>query len=202
MPSRTHRPAPCPRDRGIVLPIALIMLAIISFAGLIAARNSATFEQFSGNMRGNQVSRVSAEEALRYCERVAIDRTDNSGANFAADVGKIVTTPINGDTITLIQTGNWNTIANWRPGAANLISVVPAYDSSVQTEAKRGTAQQATCIVQSMNQDRYLVTARGLSNDATVSATTGALTSGSEVWLQSILSPTVPILDPNGGIKQ
>ena len=43
-----------------------------------------------------------------------------------------------------------------------------------------------------MVNDRFLITSRGLSNDAVVEAGTGQLREGSEVWLQSILTPLVP----------
>ena len=92
-------------ERGVVLPIALIMLVIISFAGLLAARNSATFEQFSNNMRTNQVARVAAEDALRQCERIARSTVEGSAA-FAADVGKIEdTNVISADTEAAISAG-------------------------------------------------------------------------------------------------
>ena len=86
---RCHTPIPKNgSERGVVLPIALIMLVIISFAGLLAARNSATFEQFSNNMRTNQVARTSAEDALRQCERIARASVEDNAA-FAAVVGRI-----------------------------------------------------------------------------------------------------------------
>ena len=184
-------------ERGVVLPIALIMLVIISFAGLLAARNSATFEQFSNNMRTNQVARVAAEDALRQCERIARSTVEGSAA-FAADVGKIEgTNVISADTEAAISAGIWNTRSNWASGAANLITVTPSYTGSVaQTSAQLRNAP--TCIVQAMVNDRFLITSRGLSNDAVVDAN-GLLTAGSEVWLQSILTPIVPTLSPNGG---
>ena len=49
--------------------------------------------------------------------------------------------------------------------------------------------------------DRFLITARGLSNDAQVDDDSGLLTAGSEVWLQSILTPLVPTLSDKGGAQ-
>lgn len=182
-----------PTQRGVVLPIALIMLVIISFAGLLAARNSATFEQFSNNMRTNQVARVSAEDALRHCERIAIDSVD-AGAAFPNEVLKIVAAEVTGDDVSAIKAGVWNTPANWGSASGNLITFARAYDSDVQTT----TAQRAndpSCIIQRMVNDRFLITSRGLSADAQVNAN-GLLVEGSEVWLQSILTPTIPTLGP------
>jgi type IV pilus assembly protein PilX len=185
-------------ERGVVLPMALIMLVIISFAGLLAARNSSTFEQFSNNMRTNQVSRTAAEDALRQCERVARASVEGNAA-FAADAAKIATGTVIAESPTgsqvAITGGLWNTHANWATGAANLITVTPQFGTDVQTSARLRNAP--TCIVQAMVNDRFLVTARGLSNDAVVD-NNGRLTQGSEVWLQSILTPEVPTMCPNG----
>lgn len=184
-------------ERGIVLPIALIMLVIISFAGLLAARNSSTYEQFSNNMRTNQVARQASEDALRYCERVAIDMVDNEGADYAADVAKIVDTVIASDSDADIKGANWNTASNWQLGA-DLIEVTLDYGADVNADAKTlYDSKKPGCIIQMMSEDRFLITSRGLSNDAVVED--GLLTSGSEVWLQSILSPKSPIKSDQPG---
>ena len=197
------RHTPTPKngsERGVVLPIALIMLVIISFAGLLAARNSATFEQFSNNMRTNQVARTSAEDALRQCERIARASVEDNAA-FAAVVGRIEAgTVISADTEEAISDGIWNTRANWAEGAANLITVTPEFGDDVQSGAQLKEANYPTCIIQAMVNDRFLITARGLSNDAQVDDDSGLLTAGSEVWLQSILTPLVPTLCPNNGV--
>lgn len=187
-------------ERGVVLPIALIMLVIISFAGLLAARNSATFEQFSNNMRTNQVARTSAEDALRICERIARASVEDNAA-FATEVAQIeADTVISADTEEAIRGGIWNTRSNWAEGAANLITVTPEFGEDVQlTDAQR--ANSPTCIIQAMVNDRFLITARGLSRDAKVDDDSGLLTAGSEVWLQSILTPVVPTLSSNGGTQ-
>lgn len=185
-------------ERGVVLPIALIMLVIISFAGLLAARNSATFEQFSNNMRTNQVARVSAEDALRYCERIARASVEGSAA-FGTDVDRVEdTNVISADTEAAISGGLWNTRANWSSTGANLITVTPSYTGS-EAQSNAQLRNAPTCIIQAMVNDRFLITSRGLSNDAAVDAN-GLLTAGSEVWLQSILTPVVPTLCANNGV--
>ena len=194
-----HTPPNRSLHSGVVLPMALIMLVIVSFAGLLAARNSATFEQFSNNMRTNQVARVSAEDALRRCERIARYSVDDStttippGEVAAIELAKarIVDTEITADEDTAIRQGIWNVRANWASGAVNLITITPQFDGNVQGNARLKEENHPTCIIQSMVNDRFLVTARGLSNDAVV-AGDGTLSAGSEVWLQSILTPTIP----------
>lgn len=186
------------RQRGVVLPIALIMLVIVSFAGLLAARNSATFEQFSNNMRTNQVARTAAEDALRYCERVARASVEGSAA-FGTDPDRISAIEIAADTEMAISGGIWNIRTNWIEGAANLITYTPGFDDDVRSSAR--LRNNPTCIIQRMVNDRFLITARGLSNDATLDDDTGMLTAGSEVWLQSILTPVVPSLSTNNGVN-
>lgn len=197
-----ERPSPVQHpsaERGVVLPMALIMLVIISFAGLLAARNSSTFEQFSNNMRTNQVARTAAEDALRQCERIARASVEGNAA-FAADIGKIVTGTVIAESPTgaqvAITSGQWNTQANWASGAANLITITPQFGTDVQTSAR--LRNPPTCIVQTMVNDRFLVTARGLSSDAQVDNNSGRLIEGSEVWLQSVLTPEVPTMCPGG----
>lgn len=180
-----------PRESGIVLPVALILLVIISFAGLLAARNSATYEQFSNNMRTSQVARQAAEDALRLCERIAIDSVENDGAGYPDVSGKILTTEIASDEATAINTGAWNTLANWSDTGTNLIELTLGEGAEVQSGVTSRRVKPG-CIIQSMADGRFLITTRGLSNDAVIS-TGGALTSGSEIWLQSILTPKVPI---------
>lgn len=183
--------------QGIVLPIALIMLVIISFAGLMAARNSASYEQFSNNMRTNQVARQAAEAALRYCERAAIDKAESTGdSTYSEAVDKVYTAdPV----LTNIDQGIWNSKANWGSTGANLITVNLTYTNDVKSASQIKDGNQPTCIIESLSNGRYLVTSRGLSNDASV--TDGALTTGSEVWLQSILVPGAPIVSVNNGVQ-
>lgn len=175
---------PSAHERGIVLPMALIMLVIISLAGLLAARNAANHEQFSNNMRTTQVARQSAEAALRYCEGVAI----NEGSVFETLQEKIVATELAPDKI---ADGAWNTRKNWASGASNLITYEPAFDTKVQKEAQLRTGNHPTCLIQTMTSGHFLITARGLSNDADVDAD-NQLVQGSEIWLQSVLAPEIP----------
>jgi type IV pilus assembly protein PilX len=194
-------PPPHRASRGIVLPMALIMLVILSFAGLMAARNSATYEQFSNNMRTSQVARQAAEDALRYCERVAMftvdadlnaDSSDTAEkALYTNDAAKLVSTVIASDGVTALQGGSWNTLGNWVKGDDKpVIEVTLSQDSNAQGSAT--VKNKPACIIQKLSDERFLITTRGLSNDAKL-ATSGALSAGSEVWLQSILAPSVPL---------
>lgn len=196
----TKNPSTVTADRargeaGIVLPIALIMLVIISFAGLLSARNSASYEQFSNNMRTTQVARQSAEAALRYCERVAMDQTENDGVNFPSDTQKIAPTKLT-DPEQDSPRPEWDIKTNWVDGANYLITVSLDHSNDVKDAAK--IKNDPSCIIQPLRDDQYLITARGLSNDAQLD-NNGQLTAGSEVWLQSILKQGVPVKSSSGG---
>jgi hypothetical protein len=39
--------------------------------------------------------------------------------------------------------------------------------------------------------DAFLITARGIGNDAEYDAPTGKVKSGSEIWVQSVLTPAI-----------
>lgn len=186
-------------QRGVVLPIALIMLVIISFAGLIAARNSATHEQFSNNMRTNQVARQLAEDALRYCEKVAIDSAEGGNVFVKEIKDKIQTTEISSESLADLSGGEWNKKSNWVSSTV-AIEMTPQFGSNVSTSAQtKQNKNKPKCIVQKLKGDRFVVTARGLSADAVVDGTSGVLTAGTEVWLQSVLTPRIPVVDKNGG---
>lgn len=180
-------------QRGVVLPVALILLIIVSFAGLSAARNSANHEQFSNNLRTSNVAKQAAEIGLRFCETVVIDITDNSGSVHGSLGIKISTNEIDD---AQIDTAIWSSLASWAGGSANLITAPLNYDSNVKTAAR--LTNVPTCIAQRMTRDRVLVTARGLSNDAEVDAN-GRLDRGAEIWMQSILTPGAPIASAQGG---
>lgn len=184
-------------EQGVVLPIAMIMLVLFSFVGLLAARNSANYEQFSNNLRTNQVARQAAELALRHCENVVIDLMDNEGKIFTSDSANVLK---EANKAASIDAGNWNTMTNWV--GANAIQVAPTYSENVQSGSKVDTQPKPRCIAQQLGDDgRFLITARGLSLDAAVNSTSGKLTQGSEVWLQSIIAPGVPVVSTAGGSK-
>lgn len=174
------------RQHGIVLPMAMILLVILSFAGLLAAKNAATHEQFSNNIRTTQVANQAAEAGLRFCERVAIDSFDDEAdtvVSSAADMLKVYTTEL---TSPEDATAEWRTKSNWLAGAGNLISSYTTYSSNVDANAELINAP--TCIIQKLVNDSFVVTSRGLSNDAELDAS-GVLSGGSEVWMQSIITP-------------
>lgn len=184
------------RQRGIVLPVALVLLVVVSFAGLFAARNSASFEQFSNNLRTVNVARHAAELGLRYCEQAVIDLTDDDSATYTKAITDRILSPATPESD--ITQGQWNSLSNWADGSANLITVPVTYNANVNASVQLTNAP--TCMAELLSDDRFVVTARGLSNDARVDGD-GRLTNGSEVWLQSVLKAGSPLTSSTGGIQ-
>lgn len=197
----SHRPTKV-QERGIVLPVALIMLAIVSVAGLMAAKNSATSEQFSNNLRTSQVARNGAESALRYCERVAIfskvadpDLDDPANADLARHIDSIPTTKLADLEVATIQSGSWNNLSNWAVDGTNLIRVPldKDGDGDIESDDVDDTEDHDPyCLIEPAEGNQFLITARGLSRNAQI-GDDGQLESGAEVWLQSILTPGRPV---------
>jgi Tfp pilus assembly protein PilX len=186
------------KARGIALPVVLILLVAIAFAGLLATRRSTTVEEITNNARLIQVARQTAQSALRYCEAVVID-TVESGAVYDAAVKNMVGTSaplLNPDD----PAARWPALANWVPGAASLIQV-PRQE--VSASAVLSSAPPPYCMAEAMTNGRYLITARGLSAGAGIDPNNGRLVdnAGSEVWLQTILSPAIPIRASGAGYE-
>lgn len=58
-------------QRGIVLPLALVMLVMITLIAVVAIRGVTTEERISANLRASAIAFEQAELALRHCEQIA-----------------------------------------------------------------------------------------------------------------------------------
>lgn len=174
---RIRNSTPPVRQRGIVLAVALILLAVIGL-GSVAAMNSGLFGGLiASNLRSNQLAVQAAELSLRYCERLAM--MDPPGIVIQP------LPPVNTDQPTL-----WTDMTTWTNGTA-LTLPADAINSS-QSDDVYPTAPQ--CLVEAMelraaagsfDEVAYLITARGFSPNYQAEA--NQMVSGSEVWLQSTI---------------
>ncbi len=186
----SSRPLPAPtaparhpaRGRGLALPVVLVLLLVMAFAGLLAARRSATVEEISNNARVHQVAWLSAESGLRYCEAVVIDSVEGGG-RFEDVIKQRVGTTTIADASD--RNAAWSRIANWADTSAVLITAPVAGQNA--SAALQG-APAPRCLAEPLADGRYLVTARGLSAGASFNGS-GQLLGGAEVWLQSVISP-------------
>ena len=190
-----RKPTPTKAHRGIVLPMALILLVIISLVGTLAIRNSTSSERTLNSLRTGAVAQQAAEIGVRYCELVVDSITAGPSALVPASA---ITAAQAAVTISDINTTTavWSSSATW--SNANLLITVPAsfYQSSASSAVNLKNAP--VCVVQRYLNTRvasttgYLITARGFGNDAVFDTSSGnnnGVTQGSEVWLQSWLLP-------------
>lgn len=180
--------------QGVALPIVLIMLVVLAFAGLLAARRSGGLQEVSTNARIRQAAEFSAQSALRECEAIVIDVVDNDGAVHGEQQKHFGTAVLTGPDD---PTALWRDQDNWADGSTYRIRLTPS-----NTDVSNDTARlpHAHCLIQPMQGDRYLITAQGMSAGANFDAN-GQLVGGSEIWLQSVISPTVPVQSTEGGMQ-
>lgn len=192
---RTDRCASIP-ERGLVLPVVLVLLLVLAFVGLFAARRAATVEEVSNNARVNQIATLAAQHALNYCEAVVIDAQDDTG-QFDAAVRQLVQTKNPLTTSPEDPTAIWVQRANWSDSSTVRIT-------APVTEGEAATLLQGAppphCIAEALQSGQFLITARGLSRGASFNAD-GQLQGGAEVWLQSIITPRVPVRSSEGGYE-
>lgn len=172
-------------QQGVVLVIALILLAVIGLSSAAALRGSLFGDKVSNNLRTGTVAMQAAEQALKVCE-------DSVRNQVWAEAVPALAPPVPIQAIAQ-DPSRWNVRANWALNPPGLAIQLPAaaMTSPNSTVAYRRLPQ---CMVEEMELRRvpgasprartFLVTARGFSPDYQVDAN-GVATSGSEVWLQS-----------------
>ena len=79
-------------QRGIVLPLTLILLVILSLLGIMAMRNATVGSQTMNGVRSYTMAEMAAEAGLRYCEEIVKEQASpSSPAKYTAEIGKIAT---------------------------------------------------------------------------------------------------------------
>jgi type IV pilus assembly protein PilX len=82
-----HRALKLPRDRGVALVVALIMLLLLTILGINSVQNSIMEERMAGNSRDRQVAFEAAEAALRVAEARLLDQTQFNAIKWDATDG-------------------------------------------------------------------------------------------------------------------
>lgn len=168
-------------QHGIVLIVALIMLAIISILATFSIRNATSSEAVSGNVRTTQLATQAAEIALRYCEEGV--------EQISAPTPTVVLTPL-----AYQDPPRWKTMSNWDGStsvAANLVVVIPTTSLGGTSTFKRAPE----CMVEAMQvvnasgvlttTSTFLVTSRGFGPEVAAADASRSRPTGSEVWMQS-----------------
>ena len=178
------------QEAGVVLPLTLAFLVILSVLGIMAMRNATVGSETMNGVRSYTVAEMAAEAGLRYCEEVAKEAaTPSSPPVYVAEIAKIATVGRTGNIPVKGQNdanGVWNAKASWAAAGTNRIVVSSANAAGSKYK------YPPQCIIEKMDNvigDAYLITARGIGNDAIYDANTGKVESGSEIWLQSVLTP-------------
>jgi type IV pilus assembly protein PilX len=181
-----HRNFARPKQKGVVLVLALILLTVISLVAMYTMRGSITGEQVSKNLRTQAVAMQAAETALRLCEDAV--RTGQATLGAAAFVKNEIPELLAG------MPTQWQTRANWLTGAA-MTTEIPA---DLMTTTGMRPLPRPRCMVEQyelpiMGEDKTLtqpnlITVVGYSPDYQADANGNAI-AGSEVWLQSVLRP-------------
>ena len=174
------------QQRGVVLIVALIMMAVIGVSSAVALKSALSQDQISANQRARSSALQAAETSLRYCE-ASVTSVNITAAQAAIGRGDIVNA----------QPG-WTQPATWAGASANVV-VVPtsfAIDGSNTTFNRR-----PECLVEKVEglrdvqgvmpsdglplPEAYVITARGFSPDYAERNNTPI--AGSVVWLQSTI---------------
>ncbi len=171
-----------PNQAGVVLIIALILLAVVSLLVAMTLRSAISTETVSGNVRTTSLATQAAEVALRYCEEATIQIA--SGTVTFSSVPTLLAYSV---------TPLWSDTANWdKPASAAFVLPVAALSQSgLGTTFKR----PPECMVERMpisdssavvtTTSTYVITARGFGPEVLAADSVRSRPSGSEVWLQS-----------------
>lgn len=185
-------PKPLRTSSGIVLVIALIMLALISLLAALSLRNAISTEAVSAAVRTTELATQAAEIALRHCESLVVLPT-------AATHEGAATAPPDSPSIRRFPVGSaplWQDTDAWDSHSAAVV-VLPL--SAVNQAGTHGTySRPPECMVEELNirpaegstssttvtVTAFVVSARGFGPEVPAQPSRGH-PAGTEVWLQS-----------------
>lgn len=199
---RRSRQAPRARhlaERGQALVVLMLLLPALTAATALAVRGAITAARQLQAQQTSAQAQEAASLALRQCEALVMATL----APDAADPRTVAVTAAQAE-----QT--WNRVSAWRPGASGLRTAAVAGPDGRSLGAGQCLFQRLADGAQGL---RFVVTARGLSADAQVSAQTGMLLDGAEAWQQAVLrkaadpcqgagAPSTPTCAPPGWTRR
>lgn len=152
-------------SRGIVLPLSLVMLVMITLLAVVAIRGVTTEERIAANLRSSAVGFEMAELALRHCEEIVWNGVDPSGTIRLDDV-KFVESPPLGARWDPPTSAN----ANWTDPVSSLIP--PNVPSGIAAprcmieEALGDSGGYTVRFARGTRPTMYIVTARGFGDNS------------------------------------
>jgi hypothetical protein len=147
------------RQGGVVLPLALVMLVMVTLIAVVALRGVTTEERISANLRSSSIAFEQAELALRFCEGIAM----------------LGGTPLTDARIDSTSTTGlaWRTAANWVKTSNPKLQLPP---EAQYLDPNRRVSQPA-CLIEAtrapldptvastrVDNSAYTVTARGFGD--------------------------------------
>ncbi len=189
-----HRP-PRHSQQGLVLVVALILMAVIGVASTAAMRLALTSSSIALGLRAQNEATQAAEVAMRWCEVQARLRASGAVNGLSNDFA-LREAPADPDTPLL-----WETLAGFTAGATPVPAVImaaagmpglaanqlPLCLAQESDDLKKGERAVSDSNLSSKNNvfRQFVITVRAFSPDFRTG--TNGEDGGSEVWLQSTL---------------
>ena len=183
---RVHRT----RQRGLVLIISIVLLAIVSILAAYTTRNAASAENVSGNVRLAELAMEAAEIALRHCEESVAD-VIAVGAGASSSYATLGFTTAN--ILSVDSASTWQTASEWDTPTAH-VYVLPLSRMN-QPDLEATYSRPPECMVAPLQSvlpsgaisttAAFVITARGFGPDVPAADVNRSRPTGSEVWLQS-----------------
>lgn len=190
------------RQQGVVLIIALIMLAVISILAALNMRNSASTESISGAVRATNLATQAAEIALRYCE----DSTREVIGSATIFPSASPTTFTAANVLPYNSPPNWNNLATWDSTSTDTFVLPTAYIN--QSGLMATFSRPPECMVEPLptlvsgvgsNTTSFVITARGFGPEVAAAGASRSRPVGAEVWLQSTIELAISTTGGTGG---
>jgi hypothetical protein len=173
-------------SRGIVLVVALILLAVIGISSAMAMRMSLFGDIVSKNMRAQNLALQSAELALRYCERQVAQ--DPGSVPMVSGLGTALEwqAPAQWASAVTVPADMLGTAAGYRMAPQCLIRLFSVDEFLAAWPPDPGTVLADSRGYSSDYVVLHRITARGFSPDFERDGN-GQPVAGAEVWLQSLV---------------
>lgn len=176
------------KQQGVVLLVALIMMAVIAVSSSIALKGALSQDMVAANQRSRSVASQAAEAALRYCEASV------TAQNMTATQVGIKRAPA----VAAEEKPYWARSDTWTGGDGSIYVVkLPEAFQFDGNLANAAYNRPPECLIQQVSlgampardpktapPEAYIITARGFSPDYAESGNSTPI-AGAVVWLQS-----------------
>ena len=178
-----------PKERGVVLVIALIMLVIISLLAVNSMRNATSTESVLGSVRTSQLASQAAEIALSHCEYSVNDVVNSAGL--------YTTTFTSANILPTSTIPNWQSTTIWDTTSTVAIYILPIASVNLSGMTMTTYLRPPECMVERLpvmlsagvisTSNSFVVTARGFGPEIPAANAGRSRPTGSVVWLQSTI---------------